>query len=84
MDGFKLAFHKGMIGQNPELREKTKAPENYIWEKQSDTALHWIQGFPAKQKAAPERVFTVNAVNGVGVRITIRFDASPWGLGEFS
>ena len=67
--------------EHPELREKTKAPENCIWEKQIDIALHWIQAFLAKRKGALERVFTVNAFNGVGVRITIRFDASPWGLG---
>ena len=67
--------------EHPELREKTKAPQNCIWEKQIDIALHWIQAFLAKQKGALERVFTVNAFNGVGVRITIRFDASPWGLG---
>ena len=41
--------------EHPELREKTKARENYIWEKQIDIALHWIQAFLAKQKGALEK-----------------------------
>ena len=66
--------------EHPVLREKAKARENCIQEKQIDIALHWIQAFPAKQKGEWKRVFTANAFNGVDVRITIRCYASPWGL----
>jgi len=59
------------------------APQNCIWVKQFRISLEWIEAFLTAQTGDLCRRFSVDAVRGNGPRVTMTFDASPWGAGGF-
>ena len=61
--------------------QDTQAPLNCVWTKQIMHTLTWILAFLTQQAGALRRVYTLDAYLGRGDRISVKLDASPWGLG---
>ena len=51
--------------------------------KQIRVSLLWIAAFLAEQSGDMHRQFTLEAFHGRGPRVSMCFDASPWGAGGF-
>ena len=61
--------------------EEGHAPSGCIWVKQIQHACQWLLTFLAGEKAGITREFTLAAYRKQGQRITITWDASPFGMG---
>jgi hypothetical protein len=56
---------------------------SYVWRKQIQHALDWIQAFMHDEGASLSRTYKVATYLGKGQAIEINMDASPWGLGAY-
>jgi len=63
--------------------DSSTAPQNCIWVKQIQVSLVWIQAFLTEVEGDLCRRFTLDAFRGRGPRISLTFDASPWGAGGY-
>jgi hypothetical protein len=57
------------------------APVNCVWRRQILSALKWLQAFLQREAGAIVRIFTLEAHLGIGQKVQISTDASPWGFG---
>ena len=61
--------------------EEGHAPSGCIWVKQIQHACRWLLTFLAGEQAGITREFTLAAYRRQGQRVTITWDASPYGMG---
>lgn len=61
--------------------QETHAPDGCVWVKQIRHSLEWVQVFLKNEAAGIRRVYTLDYYKGLGDRVVITWDASPYGLG---
>ena len=61
--------------------KESRAPFNCVWTRQIAHTLVFLLSFLAGHTGAIQRVYNLQVYLGRGSRVTIKVDASPWGLG---
>ena len=59
----------------------THAPDRCVWVKQIQHSLNWILSFLSFERGCIERTFSVQHFLMMGPKVTITWDASPYGMG---
>ena len=57
--------------------------ENFVWRKQIQHSINWIEVFVYDENQSPSRSYKVSTYLGEGSSVEINMDASPWGLGAY-
>ena len=76
-------FVSDAYGALKSIQDETNsnAPRNCIWSRQVSSTTTWIRLFLQRQKGSIVRIFPLSTFLDTGIHVTIRMDASPWGLG---
>ena len=64
-----------------EQRPKSNAGRGLVWKRQIDLAITWVLAFLRQQNGPLRRQWRLSSMMADSARVTITFDASPWGLG---
>ena len=60
---------------------QTQAPSGCVWVKQIRHSLEWMETFLSHEEAGIKRIYTLEHYRGVGSKVVITWDASPYGMG---
>ena len=65
------------------IHEPGQAPKGCVWTRQIKHTLLWLHAFLKGESGTLQRIYLVDKYHGIGDRVQITWDASPFGMGAF-